>query len=82
MNAPKISAYRVLKSHQSDDLETQVNQLLKKGWQLFGSLQVVCPLVDESPAPAFYQAMVSGDPVRMSWEGFCETAPDSAPPVA
>ena len=61
MNPTKINEYSVLSAHDPSDLEEKVNRLLKKGWQPFGSLQVVAPIVNESPAPAFYQAMVSCD---------------------
>ena len=84
MNPPNIKAYKVVSSHDPGELEEAVNKLIAKGWQPLGSVQVVCPLVNQSPAPAFYQAMVSGgrspSSVPMAWEELCAPEPDSAAP--
>ncbi len=54
----KILDYIVLGSNSDNQLGGQIAAYLAKGWQPFGSLQVVCPVLDEVPAPAFYQAVV------------------------
>lgn len=54
----KILDYTILGSNSDDQLSGQVAAYLAKGWQPFGSLQVVCPVLDEVPAPAFYQTVV------------------------
>jgi hypothetical protein len=84
MNPVKINEYRLLVSQRAEELEAQVNELLKSGWQPLGAPQVVCPVIEQGPAPAFYQAMVSESrPVtseRIDWAEFCETTP-TAPPA-
>ena len=58
----KISDYLVLGDNDESALAAKVLARIKDGWQPFGSLQVVCPQIDEVPAPAFYQAMVRYEP--------------------
>jgi hypothetical protein len=53
----RIIDYTILSSNDEGSLARKVAARLAQGWQPLGSLQVVCPVLDESPAPAFYQAM-------------------------
>ena len=50
--------YKILGDHDSGALTRQVLAAILEGWQPFGSLQVVAPVVDEAAAPCHYQAMV------------------------
>jgi len=50
--------YRIEVDNDPSELAKKVTKLLNQGWNLDGSLQVVCPVVDGIRAPAFYQAMV------------------------
>jgi hypothetical protein len=50
--------YTVLCQSDPGNLGNQVAKLLREGWQPYGPPQVVAPLVNEEPAPGFYQAMV------------------------
>lgn len=55
----KISEYNIVGSNSESDVVQNVDALIKKGWQPYGALQVVCPVLDgDTPAPAFYQAVV------------------------
>lgn len=55
----KIKEYMVLGTNDDGSLSAQVDSWIKKGWQPYGSLQVVCPVLNnDTPAPGFYQAMV------------------------
>lgn len=60
----KIEEYQIVGDNDLGAVETQVNKLIEKGWQPFGSLQAVCPVIEVGPAPAFYQAMVKYAPEK------------------
>ena len=51
----KITAYEVFSVHTPTELEKFINQMIAKGWQPYGSLQV-CP--DGKENILFVQAMV------------------------
>ncbi len=54
----KITEYRIEIDHDASSLAAKVQALTREGWQPFGSLQVVCPVLSEDPSPCFYQPVV------------------------
>jgi hypothetical protein len=53
-----IIAYEVVSGSDSSDLQNKVNNMLGKGWQPYGDLQVSTPVIDNVVASLFYQVMV------------------------
>lgn len=54
----KVTDYAVVSEHDSGALETKVCDLIKKGYEPIGGVQVVAPVLDGVVAPLFAQAMV------------------------
>ncbi len=54
----KVVGYQLVTEHEVGPLEHSVEALLKLGWQPLGGVAVVAPLVNDSPAPLYAQAMV------------------------
>lgn len=50
--------YRILREHDADDLMREVESLCAEGWQPIGGVAVTAPVIDESPAPLYAQAMI------------------------
>lgn len=65
--------YKILKDDGPNELEYQVNQMIAKGWEPFGGVQVAVEPVDGpfSANKTFYQTMVR---VTFTWDE--EDVPD------
>jgi hypothetical protein len=53
-----ITSYEIASGYAQDDLEKKVNEMISKGWQPYGDLQVSTPVIENSVAPVFCQVMV------------------------
>lgn len=53
-----IKEYRLISSHSPQEMISEVNKLISDGWQPFGSPHVVAPVLKETPAPLYSQAVV------------------------
>jgi hypothetical protein len=53
----KIAAYKIV-IKQAEDIEDKVNELIKSGWQPFGSPGVLPPMRDSEQTETIVQAMV------------------------
>jgi hypothetical protein len=53
-----IEEYKLISSHSPQEMISEVNKMISDGWQPFGSPQVVAPVLNETPAPLYSQAMV------------------------
>jgi hypothetical protein len=54
----EILEYSILTSNDEGTLIADVQRHIEKGWQPLGPVQPVCPLIDGTPAPGFYQTVV------------------------
>ena len=54
----RITDYKIVSGNEAAAVDKAVLRLIENGWQPYGGLQVVCPVLEDSPAPGFYQAMV------------------------
>jgi hypothetical protein len=55
----EVNEYRIVSANDAAALATEVTRLVREGWQPLGGLQVVCPVLPNGAAPAFYQAMAT-----------------------
>ena len=53
----RIRAYEIVSEHELRDLKNKVNDMLGKGWQPYGDLQVSTPVKGNAVAPVFTQVM-------------------------
>jgi len=54
----KIIAYSILVSNSEEELSADVCKHIETGYQPYGSMNSVCPVLDGVPAPLFSQAVV------------------------
>ena len=54
----QASDYGVVDEHDKEKFEQRVKKLIAQGWSPHGSISVVAPVIDGSPAPLFCQTMV------------------------
>lgn len=58
----RVIEYKVVAEHDLNGLEKIVNNAIAQGWEPWGNLSVVVPVIAGSAAPMFSQAMVRRQP--------------------
>ncbi|HZW82761.1 MAG TPA: DUF1737 domain-containing protein [Candidatus Deferrimicrobium sp.] len=54
----EITDYEIISEQDINELKMQVRTLIGQGWKLYGDLQIVTQVLENSVAPLFTQVMV------------------------